>query len=191
DEVDMRMGEAVMRRFGELRQRLMLLTTQLKHAPGKGVFRAKEQLTGLANRMNRSAELSISMQQQRLARLEATLAASHPHRVLERGYTMVQNHDGDVLTTLASLQQGQTVNLQFADGRAAADEKITYDEAVQRLEAIVAQLERGGKNLDETLAMFEEGTELLRQCQTELAEAEGRLAELRLDEAETMVAEDA
>ena len=34
---------------------------------------------------------------------------------------MVQNADGAVLTTLASLQQGQTVNLQFADGRAAAD----------------------------------------------------------------------
>ncbi|MBT5285731.1 MAG: exodeoxyribonuclease VII small subunit [Euryarchaeota archaeon] len=71
------------------------------------------------------------------------------------------------------------------------DEKITYDEAVQRLESIVAQLERGGKNLDETLAMFEEGTTLLRQCQTELSEAEGRLAELRLDEAEHLVAEDA
>jgi len=71
------------------------------------------------------------------------------------------------------------------------DEKITYDEAVQRLESIVAQLERGGKNLDETLAIFEEGTTLLRQCQTELSEAEGRLAELRLDEAEHLVAEDA
>ena len=71
------------------------------------------------------------------------------------------------------------------------DEKITYDEAVQRIESIVAQLERGGKNLDETLAMFEEGTTLLRQCQTELSEAEGRLAELRLDEAEHLVAEDA
>ena len=71
------------------------------------------------------------------------------------------------------------------------DEKITYDEAVQRLETIVAQLERGGKNLDETLAMFEEGTILLRQCQAELSEAEGRLAELRLDEAENLVAEDA
>lgn len=71
------------------------------------------------------------------------------------------------------------------------DEKITYDEAVQRLETIVAQLERGGKNLDETLAMFEEGTTLLRQCQSELSEAEGRLAELRLDEAENLVAEDA
>lgn len=70
------------------------------------------------------------------------------------------------------------------------DEKMTYDEAVQRLESIVAQLERGGKNLDETLAMFEEGTELLRQCQTELAEAEGRLAELSLGEAESLVNDD-
>ena len=121
DDVDMRMGDAVKRRFGELRQRLILLTTQLKHAPGKGVFRAKEHLATLSSRMNRSAEHSISIQQQRLARLEATLIASHPHRVLERGYTMVQNDEGDVLTTLASLQQGQTVNLQFADGRAAAD----------------------------------------------------------------------
>ncbi|HJM55036.1 MAG TPA: exodeoxyribonuclease VII small subunit [Poseidonia sp.] len=67
------------------------------------------------------------------------------------------------------------------------EEKMTYDEAVQRLESIVAQLERGGKNLDETLAMFEEGTQLLRQCQTELSEAEGRLAELSLDDAESMV----
>ncbi len=70
------------------------------------------------------------------------------------------------------------------------DEKMTYDEAVQRLESIVAQLERGGKNLDETLAMFEEGTQLLRQCQTELAEAEGRLAELSLGEAESLVNDD-
>lgn len=68
-----------------------------------------------------------------------------------------------------------------------SDENMTYDEAVQRLESIVAQLERGGKNLDETLAMFEEGTQLLRQCQTELAEAEGRLAELSLDDAEALV----
>lgn len=68
-----------------------------------------------------------------------------------------------------------------------SEEQQTYDEAVQRLESIVTQLERGGKNLDETLAMFEEGTTLLKRCQQELAEAEGRLAELRLDEAEALV----
>ena len=66
-------------------------------------------------------------------------------------------------------------------------ETMTYDEALQRLEALVTQLERGGKNLDETLAMFEEGTALLKRCQDELGEVEGRLTELRLDEAEALV----
>lgn len=69
-------------------------------------------------------------------------------------------------------------------------ETMTYDEALRRLEELVAQLERGGKNLHETLAMFEEGTALLKQCQNELGEVEGRLAELRLDEAEALVKDD-
>ena len=64
---------------------------------------------------------------------------------------------------------------------------MTYDEALQRLEDLVSQLERGGKNLDETLAMFEEGTALLKRCQEELGEVEGRLAELRLNDAEDLV----
>ena len=70
------------------------------------------------------------------------------------------------------------------------DDTMTYDEALRRLEDLVSQLERGGKNLDETLAMFEEGTDLLKRCQDELAEVEGRLAEMRLDEAEALVKDD-
>ena len=67
------------------------------------------------------------------------------------------------------------------------NDTMTYDEAVRRLEDLVSQLERGGKNLDETLAMFEEGTALLKRCQEELGEVEGRLAELRLEDAEDLV----
>lgn len=70
------------------------------------------------------------------------------------------------------------------------EETMTYDEALRRLEDLVTQLERGGKNLDETLAMFEEGTTLLKRCQAELGEVEGRLAEMRLDEAEALVKDD-
>ena len=67
------------------------------------------------------------------------------------------------------------------------EDTMTYDVALRRLEDLVSQLERGGKNLDETLAMFEEGTALLKRCQEELGEVEGRLAELRLDDAEDLV----
>ncbi|RJU90436.1 MAG: exodeoxyribonuclease VII large subunit [Candidatus Poseidoniales archaeon] len=121
DEFDQRLNASVQRRLQELRQQLALLTSQLKHAPGKGVYRAKEVLNALSGRLTRGVDTSLARQQQRLVALQATLQAAHPKRVLERGYTMIQDDKGNVLTAAASLEQGQTVNLQFADGRAAAD----------------------------------------------------------------------
>ncbi|MAY05439.1 MAG: exodeoxyribonuclease VII small subunit [Euryarchaeota archaeon] len=64
-----------------------------------------------------------------------------------------------------------------------------YSDALRRLEAIVAELERGGMDLEATLERFEEGSKLLQRCQSELKEAEGRLENLRLPEAEAMVDE--
>ncbi|MEC8142147.1 MAG: exodeoxyribonuclease VII small subunit, partial [Candidatus Thermoplasmatota archaeon] len=62
-------------------------------------------------------------------------------------------------------------------------------DALRRLEAIVAELERGGMDLEATLERFEEGSKLLERCQAELKEAEGRLENLRLPEAEAMIEE--
>ena len=67
--------------------------------------------------------------------------------------------------------------------------KETYSDALRRLEAIVAELERGGMDLETTLERFEEGSKLLERCQAELKEAEGRLENLRLPEAEAMIEE--
>ena len=41
----------------------------------------------------------------------------------------------------------------------------TYSDALRRLEAIVAELERGGMDLETTLERFEEGSKLLERCQ--------------------------
>lgn len=65
----------------------------------------------------------------------------------------------------------------------------TYSDALRRLETIVAELERGGMDLEATLERFEEGSKLLERCQAELKEAEGRLENLRLPEAEAMIEE--
>ena len=66
----------------------------------------------------------------------------------------------------------------------------TYDEAVSRLEQIVASLERGGKGLDETLQLYEEGAVLLKKCQEDLKSAEGKLNELRLEDIEKEMSND-
>jgi len=121
DDLDGRLDAALQRRVNEWRQQLSLLSNRLRHAPSKGMFAAKERLGQLNHRLNRSMEAHVAGQHQHLARLEATLNAAHPKRVLERGYSMVQDHAGRVVSNVTSLEQGQTINLQFADGSAQAD----------------------------------------------------------------------
>jgi len=51
----------------------------------------------------------------------------------------------------------------------------SFEDALARLEEIVARLEAGDLPLEESLALFEEGVGLARLCQEILAAAEGRL----------------
>ena len=121
DEIDGRIEASLTRRIQEWRQRLALLANQLRHAPAKGMFAAKERINQLHHRLHRGMENTVARQHQHLARLQATLQAAHPKRVLERGYSMVQDSAGHVISNVTSLQQGQTISLQFADGSAHAD----------------------------------------------------------------------
>lgn len=50
--------------------------------------------------------------------------------------------------------------------------KPTFEENLQRLEQIVRAMERGEVALDESLKLFQEGTQLVRSCAQMLDEAE-------------------
>ena len=53
----------------------------------------------------------------------------------------------------------------------AKDNKLTYDEAIQRAETIVAQLEQAEAiSMDEYKRLASEATALLKQCKSLLAE---------------------
>jgi exodeoxyribonuclease VII small subunit len=55
---------------------------------------------------------------------------------------------------------------------------VTFEEAQKELEQIVEKLERGDAELDEAIALWERGEELLRFCLTRLETAEGKIEEL-------------
>lgn len=55
------------------------------------------------------------------------------------------------------------------------DKKTTYEEAVKRLEEIVKKLESGSAPLDESIALFSEGAELVKTCTAILDEAEQKV----------------
>lgn len=55
------------------------------------------------------------------------------------------------------------------------DKRPTYEEAVKRLEEIVKKLESGAAPLDESIALFSEGAELVKTCTAILDEAEQKM----------------
>jgi len=61
----------------------------------------------------------------------------------------------------------------------AKRETQTFEQLYQRLEETVEKLERGGLPLEQSIAYFEEGMELAKQCQEILDKAEQRIVKLR------------
>lgn len=59
-----------------------------------------------------------------------------------------------------------------------ADKPATFEEAMTRLEQIVAELEGGKHSLEESLRMFEEGIALGKHCREFLARADLRVRTL-------------
>ncbi|MBR4473188.1 MAG: exodeoxyribonuclease VII small subunit [Oscillospiraceae bacterium] len=60
-----------------------------------------------------------------------------------------------------------------------ARRKLSFEEAMKRLEEIVSHLEKGDIPLEESIRLFEEGSGLLALCSGLLEEAEQKVALLR------------
>lgn len=56
-----------------------------------------------------------------------------------------------------------------------ADDVLTFEHALERLEGVVERLESGDLPLEEALAAFEEGVRLSRRCSEQLEAAERRI----------------
>lgn len=56
---------------------------------------------------------------------------------------------------------------------------LTYEEAVKRLEEIVARLEGGDASLDESMKLYEEGVALADFCDKKLTGAKQKITELQ------------
>jgi exodeoxyribonuclease VII small subunit len=61
------------------------------------------------------------------------------------------------------------------------EKEISFEKAFSRLESIVEKLEQEEISLDESVRLFEEGSELVRICTGKLNQAEERLQKLVQD----------
>ena len=71
-----------------------------------------------------------------------------------------------------------------------SQKKPTFEENMQRLEQIVRAMERGDVALEESLKLFQEGTELVRSCGKLLDEAQLQVKKIMTDANGAPVEED-
>lgn len=64
-------------------------------------------------------------------------------------------------------------------------EKPTFEQALERLESIIDEMENGETPLAELVEQFEEGSKLLKICQDRLKEAELKVEQLNPESGET------
>ena len=126
--------------------------------------------------------------------------ALSPLATLQRGYAVLQDADGHVVTSVAQAAAGAAVSVRVADGRIhattdrieadpsstrprrtpmsdATTEQPSYEEAREELIEVVRTLEAGGTTLEESLALWERGEALAKVCQEWLDGARKRLDE--------------
>ena len=62
------------------------------------------------------------------------------------------------------------------------EQPLTFEKALEELEAIVARMEDGKLPLEESLAAYQRGAELIKFCESKLTDAQARIAILEGNE---------
>ncbi len=125
-------ANAMLRRLDDLSERLIRpvqhqisrYTTLLDRLASSGVLtspefilqRRGEALAGMARRLTQGADRYVERASQELARLSSQLEALSPLSVLGRGYTLAQNREGKVVTSVHDVTEGDKLHLRLADG---------------------------------------------------------------------------
>lgn len=72
----------------------------------------------------------------------------------------------------------------------AKDKELSFEEGLEKLEAIVEEMESGELKLDELVKRYEAGSKLLVHCDKKISEAEAKIEILRNQDPENPEFED-
>jgi exodeoxyribonuclease VII large subunit len=84
--------------------------------------------------LDRTASAALERRTRELDRMLATLAAHDPQRTLERGYALVEDADGEPVTSAAAAREQSSLTVRLHDGRltvhpAAPEPPRLFDDA--------------------------------------------------------------
>jgi exodeoxyribonuclease VII large subunit len=105
---------------GQIRERRRHVTelsgAVLRHDPRQQVAHARQHLTAGATRMEHAMRRALHEQQSRLGSLHAHLHSLSPLAVLERGYALVLDDQGELVRSIKQVHPGGTFTTRLTDG---------------------------------------------------------------------------
>ena len=76
------------------------------------------QFDSVTSRIRNSALLTLAEEKTRIAKAAAALDSLSPFKVLARGYSVVTNADGKIISASANLKKDDIINIKFSKGNA-------------------------------------------------------------------------
>ncbi len=103
--------------LGEKMQRLDILSHRLVH-PGERLKQRHEQMTNLQTRLKQAMSRRLETQSLHVVRLGQNLEHLAPQQVLNRGYSLVRDAGGQLVTHANQVEIGDRLSISFAQGGA-------------------------------------------------------------------------
>ena len=89
-------------------------------SPRQQIENKKTQMNGLGRRMDIALQSLLKTHQQHVLQLKNSLQQLNPHNVLARGFSLVYDEKGELVTSSQQLKANQQVNITLHQGGAAA-----------------------------------------------------------------------
>jgi exodeoxyribonuclease VII large subunit len=120
DQFQRQLAYAIQRRFEQVAQRLDFAQRRLVH-PVQKIQQQTQYLSQLRQRLRHTAQRLLESHAARLHAMQQHLSHLDPKQVLARGYSMVRDEQGGIITDAAALSVGTRLEVVFAQGEAGVE----------------------------------------------------------------------
>jgi len=121
DELQQRMQSHMQANFSRHSHEIAVLEERFKNLhPVRSIETQRQRLISLEQRFGREIAFQITSRNQQLASMEKRFSSLSFENVLKRGYALVRDERGNVVTGTNRLKHGKRIEIQLHDGRKKA-----------------------------------------------------------------------
>jgi exodeoxyribonuclease VII large subunit len=118
DDLERRLQQALQRRLGQSRERLLRLEHRLaSRHPGRQLALLRQRLDILAERLPRAMQAGLRQRRQQLGAMAQTLQVVSPLATLGRGYSILLDEKGHAIRSADQTRVGQRLEARLGEGR--------------------------------------------------------------------------